>query len=67
MVVTKIHRHLNTSSDTVMRRRLLRLLVAYTWNMSAVASELGVSRFTLYKVVSEDNKLRSAHARAKRN
>lgn len=65
MVITKVHKFFGTVNDDVMRRKLLSLLKRCRWNMSAAAAELGVSRFTIHKVVNEDAELSAAHKKAR--
>ncbi len=65
MVITKVHKFFGTVNDDVMRRRLLALLKRMNWNMSAAAIALGVSRFTLHKIVREDEELSEFHKNAR--
>lgn len=65
MVITKVHKFFGTVNDDVMRKKLLVILKRNDWNMSAVAAYLGVSRFTIHKVVRENPELLEAHKKAR--
>lgn len=55
--VTLVHKHFNTLSDDVMRRKLLKLLRSVGWDVKAAAEEVGLTRQRLYKIINGDQEL----------